>query len=240
MNIRAVFLDMDHTLCDTKRADKLALLDFKQSLIATYGHDNAVKIAMNYLRVIYGENRHLAGWEKEPDETEIEFRAKLLEKTAKEICETESNRNDLIDFAQLFMDLRIKHFSFFPKVEDMLLKLRSSYKLILVSNGPLFSQKPKIAKVCMSEYVDHIILGGALAHEKPHPSIFALACKKAKCMPSEAIHVGDKLDSDIKGANNFGITSIWVKPEKDVSNPNPVPDHIISHICELENFITRF
>jgi FMN phosphatase YigB (HAD superfamily) len=107
----------------------------------------------------------------------------------------------------------------------------------VVTNGPLFSQEPKIARVEMDKYVDHIILGGSLQYEKPHPSIFQLACRKARCEPSEAMHVGDSLDSDIKGANTCGITSVWLNPGEYVAQPVPTPDYIIRHICELEDVL---
>lgn len=237
VTIRAIFFDMDHTLCDTDQADQLGLIDFQQSLSTVYGHDNALEIGANYLKVIYGEKRHLPEWQKTPAETEIEYRARLLEKTVVTICKKNTNLSCLTTFAKLFMDLRIKHFSFFPGVEKMLQDLRTKYTLVLITNGPLFSQEPKIAKVAMNEYMDHIILGGSLEYEKPHPSIFDLACQKAQCKPAEAIHVGDKLDSDIKGANDSGVTSVWVHPEAHLADPQPTPDYIINHIDEFGNLL---
>ncbi len=239
MTIRAIFLDMDHTLCDTERADQLGLFDFQLELSKTYGRTHACKIGEQYLRAIYGENRHLAEWQKTPGETEVQYRTKILELAIGQVCQSQEPLSHLTKYAELFMDLRIKHFSFFPGTEKMLLDLRTRFKLVLVSNGPLFSQEPKIAKVSMSKYVDHIILGGSLEYEKPHPSIFQLACQNAQCEPSEAIHVGDKLDSDIKGANDSGITSVWVNSGAYQAAPFPTPDYTIRHICELEALLSE-
>ncbi len=239
VNIRAVFLDMDHTLCDTERADQLAVRDFQEQLARLLDHEAAAAVSRKYLRVIYGEYRHRDGWQKIPGEPEIAFRARLLEKTAAEIVGDNRAILDPAAFAQLFMDLRIRHFAFFPGVAEMLRDLRTSYTLVVVSNGPLFSQEPKVARVEMDRHVDHILLGGALPHEKPHPLIFRMACDKACCEPAEAIHVGDSLESDIRGASNAGITSVWLNSGEQVRQPVPAPDHTIRHIRELVDVLNR-
>ncbi len=230
---------MDHTLCDTDRADRLGVKDFQQILTSDFDYDAAIKIGEMYLKVIYGENRNRPGWQKKPHETESGFRTKLLEKTIEKVLGEKTYLNNLNIYAELFMALRIKHFSFFPNVQNMLLELKKEFKLILVSNGPLFSQEPKIKKVAMHQYVDDIILGGAIEYEKPHPFIFELACKKANCKPYEAIHVGDKLDSDIKGANDYGITSVWINSGDSHIKPEPTPDYIIKNICEFSTLLTQ-
>ncbi len=237
MPIRAVFLDMDHTLCDTERADQLAVIDFQKELAFVFGQAIAAKISRKYLNVIYGKYRHCEGWQRNSGEAEIGYRARLLEKTIGEVCDNAESFGDSSVYAQLFMDLRTRHFAFFPGAAEMLTGLRRQYALVVVSNGPLFSQEPKIGKVAMDRYVDHIILGGSLPHEKPHPSIFQLACRKAHCEPSEAMHVGDSLESDIRGANNSGIISVWLNSGEHVAHPEPAPDHTIRHICELEDLL---
>jgi len=237
VSIRAVFLDMDHTLCDTERADQLAVVDFQEELATLFDRDVAREASRQYLRVIYGGYRHRDGWQRIPGETEIGYRARLLEQTLGEVRSSDEPFGGAVEYAQLFMDLRIRHFAFFPGVEELLRGLRSRYTLVVVSNGPLFSQEPKVARVAMERHVDHIILGGSLPHEKPHPSIFQLACRMACCEPSQAIHVGDSLESDVKGAGNAGITSVWLNSGEHVLHPVPTPDHIIRHICQLEDVL---
>ena len=239
MTYSAIFLDMDHTLCDTGLADKLGLEDFQHILTADFKYSVALKIGEMYLKVIYGEKKNIPGWQKEANDTEIEYRAKLLKKTIAQEIEADLDWAKLVRYSNLFMELRVKHFSFFPETTAMLKRLRQNYTLILISNGPLFSQEPKIQKVAMDQYVDDIILGGALEHQKPHPSIFMLACNKAACRPSEAIHVGDRLDSDIQGSVNSGISSIWLNSAKEDFEPVPSPNYIINNIIELETLLVQ-
>lgn len=240
MKIKAIFLDMDHTLCDTDKADQEGVTDFQQLLQQDFPVETATEIGSEYLEVIYGKHRNLPDWQRNETDTEVGYRARLLANTISLNTENRLAPDKLSYYAQSFMDLRIKHFDFFPGVVAMLQRLRKKYVLILVTNGPLFSQEPKIAKTNMSQHVDEIIIGGALKHQKPHASIFELACRKARCIAGEAVHVGDRLDSDIQGALNANITSVWLDPiaSKDYPDSSPNPDHIIHDICELEQLIT--
>jgi len=59
--------------------------------------------------------------------------------------------------------------------------------------------------------------------------------KPANCKAHEAIHVGDSLASDIAGAHNSGITSVWIQhqqpldaelginPHHTLLNPSEIP-----------------
>ncbi len=78
MAYRAIFLDMDHTLCDTGRADKLGLQDFQTALGADLEHEVAAMVGKRYLKIIYGEKRAVPGWQKLSIESEMDYRARLL------------------------------------------------------------------------------------------------------------------------------------------------------------------
>ncbi len=239
MRYLAIFLDMDHTLCDTERADRLGLRDFQDRLTQRFDLGDAIKVGEKYLEVIYGSKSDMPGWRKEEEETETDYRAKLLEKTIEQETGRVWGRSELLNYANVFMELRIKHFSFFPGAIEMLCRLRKTYKLVLISNGPLFSQKLKVEKVEMKQHVDDILLGGALKRQKPHPSIFMLACQKAACQPGEAIHVGDKLEADIQGAVNAGITGVWLNSNGEMLETDPTPNYTIRNILELEKLLDR-
>jgi N-acylneuraminate-9-phosphatase len=239
MRYTTIFLDMDHTLCDTARADELGVRDFQHVLKHDFTHEAAQQIAQIYLRVIYGARKDRPGYQKESAESEIGYRARLLQLVMTEAGVPFANFAKLEKYATHFMNLRIKHFDFFPGVIEMLVRLRRHYSLVLVTNGPVFSQEPKLQRVNMDKYMDHILLGGLLPEQKPHPAIFSLACEKARCDRTQAVHVGDMLAIDIQGAVNAGITSVWLNSGEPTAEPEPKPDHVITHITELEHLLTR-
>ncbi len=45
---------------------------------------------------------------------------------------------------------------------------------------------------------------------KPRKELFELVLKSIGLAPSEVIHIGDSLSSDIKGASTVGIDAIWI------------------------------
>ena len=68
---------------------------------------------------------------------------------------------------------------------------------------------------------------------KPDRRIFELALEKCGCDPSQVVHVGDSLPSDIRGANGMGIRSVWLNRDGAANDTGIKPDHEISDLREL-------
>lgn len=58
---------------------------------------------------------------------------------------------------------------------------------------------------------------------KPRTELFEMALKKTHLKPQEIVHIGDSLSSDIKGAANLGINTIWMN-----RNHKEIPDGIVA------------
>lgn len=56
---------------------------------------------------------------------------------------------------------------------------------------------------------------------KPRRELFELALKETNLNPQEIVHIGDSLSSDMKGAANLGIHTIWMN-----RNKKEVPDGV--------------
>ena len=90
----------------------------------------------------------------------------------------------------------------------------------------------------LAEHVDHIIIGGEEPEQKPAVSIFEKALRLAGCEAHEAIHVGDSLASDIAGAHNSGITSVWVQHQQPLDAELGIdPHHSVMHPDEIPELI---
>ena len=70
---------------------------------------------------------------------------------------------------------------------------------------------------------------------RPHPRIFELALAHWQIRPQDAAMVGDKIEADIKGAQQIGMVSVWItrRCEPRSERPVPAPDAIISTLSEL-------
>lgn len=58
---------------------------------------------------------------------------------------------------------------------------------------------------------------------KPRTELFEMALKETNLNPQEIVHIGDSLSSDIKGAANLGINTIWIN-----RNRKETPDGIVA------------
>ncbi len=235
--LKAIFFDMDETLCGTSQADKAAGQKFAAWIQQTYPQvSDPQAFLQRYLQGVYkklnAEFPQLVALL--PDENA--FRCGLIQTILAENgihIDAEQAQQ-----AQHYFDsARMGAFTFFPGVKEMLTDLRKHYKLVVITNGPIFSQHPKLKATQMDEWVDHIIVGGEEPEEKPAASIFQKALNLVDIKPEEALHIGDSLAADIAGANNMGILSVWVNAT-GASNPTEItPNFEIRETVELKDIL---
>ncbi|WP_274012887.1 HAD family hydrolase [Vibrio parahaemolyticus] len=235
--LKAIFFDMDETLCGTSQADKAAGQKFATWIQQTYPQiSDPQAFLQRYLQGVYkklnAEFPQLVALL--PDENA--FRCGLIQTIlAEDGIHIDAEQAQQ---AQHYFDsARMGAFTFFPGVKEMLTDLRKHYKLVVITNGPIFSQHPKLKATQMDEWVDHIIVGGEEPEEKPAASIFQKALNLVDIKPEEALHIGDSLAADIAGANNMGILSVWVNAT-GASNPTEItPNFEIRETVELKEIL---
>ena len=95
-------------------------------------------------------------------------------------------------------------------IEAILELEKSDYKLGLISNGKTPFQERNFNVLGISEKFDSIIVSEAVGYRKPQKEIFTLACTQLKTTPNNVIFIGDNPKSDIEGANNCGMYTIYI------------------------------
>lgn len=239
--LKALFLDMDETLCDTAKANTQAKLLFGQSVQKTFGaHLDGAAIASAYVSGIYRSWSDAQKRRYQPiaDRSEAEFRVQLIQ----DLLASDGIDDVTQAQAQALQDQfdrdRIAAFDFYPGITDFLAEARKSLTLVVITNGPEFSQIPKVQRVDLAAHVDHVIIGGQEPEEKPSRSIFEKAMALANCEAHEAMHVGDSLHTDIVGAHNSGITSVWVQHQQPLDAELGInPHHTVMHPTEIPELI---
>jgi N-acylneuraminate-9-phosphatase len=242
--LKALFLDLDETLCDTLGANERAKQLMAQDIETQYGANlDGQAFANAYVAGIYREwsdsqrARYMPIIEQQSEET---FRLQLIH----DLLAERSVENISDETAKALQDKfdsdRLKAFDFYPGIVAFLVEARKLFTLVVITNGPEFSQLPKVERVDLAEYVDHIIIGGQEPEEKPAPSIFNKALKLANCQAHEVIHVGDSLASDIAGAHNSGIVSVWVQHQQPLDAELGInPHHTVLHPSEIPALIRQ-
>lgn len=136
-----------------------------------------------------------------------------------------------------FKRIRNTKHNLFPETVETLNNLKGFYKLGLITNGAPDLQWKKINGSNIRHYFDCINISGELGFTKPDERIFLAALDSLKTTKSKTVMIGDTLKSDIKGAQNSGIKSIWVNRNKSKAE-DIKPDYEITNLSEIFRIIT--
>lgn len=81
---------------------------------------------------------------------------------------------------------------------------------------------------------DHIVSSQGVRCYKPDPLIFRKTLNLLGVRADRALHVGDSLHSDIRGAAGLGIKTVWICRQDRIHDiGDHPPDHTISSLTEL-------
>lgn len=240
--LKALFLDMDETLCDTQSANRQATRMMAQELDARFGSKcDADAVAAAYVSGIYrnwSDSQRARYLPIVEQRGEAAFRAQLLRDLLAGQGVPEVSEQAVQALLAKFDRDRLDAFRFYPGIMEFLTEARKLFTLVVITNGPEFSQVPKVAAVNLAEHVDHIIIGGQEPEQKPARSIFEKALRLANCEAHEAIHVGDSLATDIAGARASGITAVWIQHQQPLDAELGInPEHTVLHPSEIPALI---
>jgi putative hydrolase of the HAD superfamily len=145
------------------------------------------------------------------------------------------------DFAEYlsheFQTQRRKIHNIFDDAEPALTELKKKYILALVTNGASDLQREKIQGSKLEKYFDEIVIAGDVGIRKPEPRIYEIVLSKIGMQNDEVIMIGNSLDSDIKGARDAGIKTVWLNRDKEENQSDIKPDYEINSINELESIL---
>lgn len=117
---------------------------------------------------------------------------------------------------------------------EVLAKLRESYKIGLVTNGPSSTQRPKITQFALEQQMDVLIVSEEVGVAKPNPAIFQFALAELGTIPAETVYVGDSIENDLYGALAAGLPFIWLNRRNEpLPEDVPPPLAIIQRLAEL-------
>jgi len=144
------------------------------------------------------------------------------------------------ELGEMFPAERRKRPLVYEETFAVLDQLKGNYKLLLLTNGSPDLQREKLAGVPqLAPYFDHIIISGEFGKGKPDASIFKHALSRLELSPEECVMVGDKLTTDILGANGAGIDSVWINRHGIDRNDDIIPTYTITSLNDLFEIISK-
>jgi len=99
-----------------------------------------------------------------------------------------------------------------PYAKDILDYLAEHYSLTVVTNGFEEIQAVKLLSGNITHYFDHVITSQKAGHTKPAREIFDYALSVNGLQCNEVVMIGDNLITDIGGARNACIDTIFYNP----------------------------
>jgi putative hydrolase of the HAD superfamily len=123
-----------------------------------------------------------------------------------------------------------------PGALELLEYLRPKYRLYILSNGFKELQSRKMQTAGIDKYFDALILSEDIGVNKPHRKLYEHAMQRTASKPEESIMIGDMFDTDIVGAANFGIDSIYYNPKGKTGHPF-APTYEVNHLLEIKEIL---
>lgn len=204
----AVFLDVDGTLLWVD----LDVAGYVEDL-APYSRNGGLTVEKATRPVWESMRRHIKENVKHRTEKELAaFRLRNAETTAR-MLGIVAPREVLLDVAEC----RIS-FNPYPESESVLRALsRTGTKLYVVSNWDIQLVKV-LDDLGWARFFEGVVVSAVLGVEKPAPGIFNEALRMAGVPAAKALHVGNDLVTDVRGAREAGIDTVYVAREGDLED----------------------
>ena len=126
-------------------------------------------------------------------------------------------------------------FFYMEGAKELVTKLRGmGYRQYVVTNGVNSTQASKMRLSGLDQIMDGVFVSELMGYPKSMKEYFD-ACFDAlpDVKKEECILVGDSLTSDMRGANNAGITACWFNPEGRGKDIDVKTDYEIHRLEEL-------
>ncbi len=219
-----ILFDSDDTLLDFKTSEADAIARAFRSA----GLDFNEEIHLLYSEINHSLWKALERGEVNTDELLVLRFAKLFEQCSYEY--------DPSAFNDLYFRCLADTDFVMDGAREILEYLKGRYELNIITNGVGYIQTSRLNNSGLREYFDHLFISGEIGASKPSPVFFdhVLDTVHEKDR-SKILVVGDSLTSDIKGAYNAGLDSVYIGKPENIGDIKPT--YVIGSIFKLKNIL---
>lgn len=89
-------------------------------------------------------------------------------------------------------------------------------RIYIASNGATINAKGRIASTGLDKYIDYLFISEDMGVTKPDAAFFDICFDRIAESKSSCIMIGDSLSSDMLGAKNASIDSVWFMPSGNI------------------------
>ena len=221
--IRYLFLDLDDTILDFKKAESIAI----RKTMRQYGLEPTDALAARYSAVNDLHWKALERGELTRDQVVIGRFAAFFGEQGIAV--------DAEAVAKTYETFLSQGHWFMPGAEKAVKEeLFGKYKLYLASNGTAVVQQGRMTSADLYPYFAESFVSQELGFNKPSKEYFEAAFVRIPGFdPDECLMVGDSLTSDILGGKNAGLRTVWVNPHHKTAPDHLKPDYEIEYLADL-------
>jgi putative hydrolase of the HAD superfamily len=227
---KCIFFDLDHTLWDYE-ANSLTTL---QELYSDYGLESCgVSDCDSFHRQFRKVNTQLWDlYDRGLIGSEV-----IRQERFKQILEHFSVFDEKLcaELSVAYLHACPKKAALLPHAIETLQYLFERYPMTVVTNGFEEIQNVKLTSGNLHQYFRYIVTSQKAGYKKPSREIFEYAMNANGVMPHEVIMIGDNLVTDIGGAHNAAIDTVFFNPEKVVHAVTV--KHEIASLAELQKIL---
>lgn len=209
MKYRSILFDLDHTLWDyeTNSTETLQELFHEHNL-----REVGVPSVNDFLKTFATVNTHL--WTLY-DTGQIDRDVIRYERFHKIMLEMGIDNYDLsLMLSDEYVDKSPKKSTLMPNAIETLDYLHPRYPMTIVTNGFDEIQSTKLDSSGITSYFKSIVTSARAGHKKPAKEIFEFAMAESGFESHETLMIGDNLLTDIGGARNASLDTVYYNPNK--------------------------
>jgi putative hydrolase of the HAD superfamily len=209
MKYRSILFDLDHTLWDyeTNSTETLQELFHEHKLIEV-----GVPSINDFIKTFVTVNTHL--WTLY-DTGQIHRDVIRYERFHKIMLAMGIDNYDLsLKLSDEYVDKSPKKSALMPNAIEILDYLHPRYPMTIVTNGFDEIQSTKLDSSGITSYFKSIVTSARAGHKKPAKEIFEFAMAESGFESHETLMIGDNLLTDIGGARNASLDTVFYNPNK--------------------------
>jgi putative hydrolase of the HAD superfamily len=207
-----LLIDLDHTLWDFDTNCRLTI----EELHNEYQLQNiGIEVEHMYRNYLVINNKVWSDYDRDlmTKEQMRSFRfVKLLETFGVE------NQELATELEEKYLFRCPKKGHLLPNTLEFLDLVKKDFSIHLITNGFDDIQKEKVLFSGLGSYFENIYSSESTGYKKPNAQFFHYVLNDLNVQKQNCLVIGDNPHTDIAGANNVGLDSLWVNAQGFVKN----------------------
>jgi putative hydrolase of the HAD superfamily len=227
MRYQNVIFDLDDTLLDFQAGENKGL----QQVLTRYDFPDLHQAAALYRKINMSKwVRIEQGEAKEP----------LLVERFSDLFAHYGKPDDGVAAEKLYRRCLNENYAVMTGALTLLQQLKQAHVNIFAgTNGFDFTQRNRLKHTGFAPYFTDVFVSESVGYEKPSPHFFETILNQYPQMTTDnTVMVGDRLQSDIRGAGAAHLDSIWLNQQQQANTTPYQPTYEVAHLAQIVPLVT--